>query len=790
MAWLYALTLFASATLLFAVQPMAGRMLLPALGGSPAVWNTCLVFFQAVLLFGYFYAHVSSVRLGVRRQAAVHLVLILLPLLVLPITVDSSRAPGAEVPALWLLGTLAVAVGLPFFALATTAPMLQRWFAATESSSAKDPYFLYAASNAGSLVALLAYPFAVEPFLSLGDQSQVWRWGYVGFVALCLFCSVSVLASGRSASKRTEPVRAGSVSDGAGPVADAAGSDGNGKSAPVLPALTVPVEPESGGASPPVAESIVQPAHHPLRWLLLSSIPSSLLLGVTSYLTTDIAPIPLLWVIPLAIYLLTFIIAFSARIRLPGTLLGRVTAIGILSLTLALLIGATEPLWLVLPLHLVVFFAAALLCHGLLAQSRPPAERLTGFYLWLSLGGVLGGLFNALVAPILFHKLGNVEYPLLLVLVCLVRPATPATRAFRPRDAIAPFLLALAALGLLGAVQWSAAAQSGLRSLAEKTGLPPEMLRSALVFGLPLLAVYCFIDRPIRFAAGLGLLLLVGAFDPGAIGSTLYLERNFLGTVRVTRDPEGKFHRMVHGSTVHGQQRLGSPLPLTYYHPTGPAGVVFRRVVDTWGGPRRIGAVGLGTGSMAYFARPQHDWVFFELDPAVERVARDERFFTYLRDSRAASLRVVHGDARLRLTAEPDASFDVLVLDAFSSDAIPVHLLTAEVLDVYDTKLRDGGLLLFHVSNRYLDLAPVLAKLAETAGRPWVVRYANDISVSPDETEEGKYPSQWVLLARRPADLGVLEKSVLWRRIRAMSDTPRWTDAHANLLSAWKTSDE
>jgi len=769
---------------------MAGRMLLPLLGGSPAVWNTCLVFFQGMLLLGYLYSHLTTRYLGLRRQTVVHVLVLAAVVAALPIAVARSDPP-AENPAWWLLGTLFASLGLPFFAVATTSPLLQRWFSGTGARGAGDPYFLSVASNFGCLVALLAYPVLIEPGLTLSQQADWWRWGYVVYIGLVAMCALAVF---RSAGER--------------------GASANRESSAPPPAQT-PVADAPGSPVPALRT--------PLRWLLLAFVPASLLTGVTQAVTTDIAPIPLLWVIPLALYLVTFIIAFAPGLKLPFRILGKALTVPAVALTFALMTGSTEPLWLVLPIHLVTFFVAALLCHGRLAAERPPAEQLTSFYLWMSLGGVLGGAFNALVAPALFHRLGFVEYPLMLVAACLFRPTPAGEARVRVWDFAGPVLLGLGTAAVIALARTDRAA-GWFASLAETTGVPAEMVRSGACFGLPLIAGYFFVDRPVRFALGLGAIFLAGALDPGAQGRPLHIERNFLGVIKITASPDGQLTRMVHGNTIHGQQRNAprapyvasfalpvgatSPLnelsilaasdgrwddahrPLMYYHPTGPAGVTFRYLVDGRDGPRRIGAVGLGTGAIASYARPNQDWTFYELDPAVEKLARDDRFFTYLRDSAARSLNVVIGDARLRLAAEPDGAFDLLVLDAFSSDAIPIHLLTAEAFELYERKLAPGGVILMHLSNRYLDLPPVVAKVAQTIPRQLVVRQNDDMGLSDREREDGKSASVWVILARRKEDFGPLAKPVRGFQPVGPSNAPRWTDDRANLLGAFRRSED
>ncbi len=778
MPFLYITTLFLGAVLLFAVQPMVGRMLLPQLGGSPAVWNTCLVFFQGVLLLGYLYSHLSTRYLGLRRQAWIHVALLTAIVFALPIVIARSNPPS-DSPALWLLTTLFLSVGLPFFAVSTTSPLLQRWYASSRARGSSDPYFLSVASNLGCLAALVAYPLLIEPSLRLAEQSEWWRWGYAGYIGLVAICAIVMW---RQASRPA--------------------------------GVSLPTRPDASGH--------VHRAQR-CRWLILAFVPSSLLVGVTNSITTDISPIPLLWVIPLALYLLTFIVAFTPGVKLPLGRLGKILAMCVLFLSLALLTGATEPLWLVLTLHLVTFFVAGLVCHGRLAAERPPAEHLTSFYLWMSLGGVLGGAFNTLVAPLLFHRIGFVEYPLALLAVCLLRPALAERWTWRWTDLCLPLALGIVTVatilgsGLEASAEW-------LQDLTESFPMTPDMMRRTFCFGLPLVIGFFFVERPVRFSLGVGALFLAGMFFEGAQGRVLHLERNFLGVVKVTSANNGEFTRMVHGNTVHGQQRnvtrpkyiasfmqtfgatnalsaasivaIGDGRwddrhrPLTYYHPTGPAGVAFRYLVDGWQGPRRIGVVGLGTGALASYARPNQDWTFFELDPAVERLARDQRYFTYMHDSPARAMNVVLGDARLRLEDEPDHSFDLLVLDAFSSDAIPVHLLTAEAFALYERKLAPTGVILMHLSNRYLDLVPVVTKIGETTKPPLIVRENNDTGISDREAEDGKYPSIWVVVARNEQDFGQLSRPMRGFMSVPASQAPRWTDDRADLLRAFRKAEE
>jgi spermidine synthase len=733
---LYALTIFLGAALLFTVQPMFARMALPLLGGAPAVWNTAVVFYQAALLAGYGYAHVTTRWLGARRQAALHLVVLLAPLAVLPIGVPAGwRPPRDTSPVPWLLALLASAVGLPCFAASATSPALQAWLAATRHRAARDPYFLYAASNLGSLLAVLAYPAVLERALRLDAQSRVWGWGYGALVLLVGGCAVALWRTAAGARP------------GAARPDEAAGVAGD---------ASEPARPPTVGRG--------------ARWMALAAVPSSLLLSVTTYISTDIAAIPLLWVVPLAIYLLTFILAFGRRRLVPHRLWVEALPVAMLPLVLVLVARATEPLALVIPTHLVAFFVAAMVCHGELARERPAPRHLTGFYLWLSLGSVLGGALTALVAPLLFTSVA--EYPLALVLVPLLasRPAGAwQGRVARVLDVALPLVLGAVALALM---------------LARERGrLDAESLGPAV--GLLALGCLTFARRPLRFALGLAVLFLAGSVHGGEAGRLLYAERSFFGISRVTRDPTGQYHLLLHGTTLHGMQALAPARrrePLSYYHPTGPLGQVFA-ARDGAGRRGAVAVVGLGAGSLACYGQPDERWTFYELDPAVRRIAADPRFFTFLRDCPPAwSVRL--GDARLGLAQAPDGAYDLIVLDAYSSDAPPLHLLTLDAVRLYLAKLAAGGVLLFNASNRHLALAPALGAIARAAGL--VARTRDDMSVSDAERRLGKVESRWVVMARREADLGALGRDPRWTVPAARADAEPWTDSFASLLAAFR----
>lgn len=693
-----------------------------------------MVFFQAVLLAGYAYAHWID-RLSFRRQFVLHLGTLLLTALALPIAV-STRAmraiPDATNPVWWLLGTLLLSAGLPFFAVATNGPLLQRWFSRSPHPSAGDPYFLYAASNLGSLIALLGYPCVLEPHLRLGEQSRTWMWGFLLFILLIFGCGLILLWHGR--------IHDQSEADGGSPRG-------------------------SGGA---VAESAIS-FRERLRWCVLAFVPSSLMLGVTTYLTTDIASIPLLWVLPLALYLLTFVLAFSRRSERTWQAAARVLPIGMIGLTYVLLSEATQPAWLLIGVHLVLFFLAGLVCHGRLASQRPAARHLTEFYLWISIGGVLGGLFNALLAPMLFNRL--LEYPAALVLACWQVPTKRRPGGVAVRDWAMPVAIGLLTFILLAST-----------SLAATW---PVQLRLGVALGIPLLACYLTVDQPFRFGLALAAVMLMSSFHPGTHGRLLRVERNFFGLLKVTQDPIGPFYRLVHGNTIHGRQWIDAGRrseALSYYHCTGPLGQIME-VYRARPATTNVGVVGLGVGSMAAYAGAKENWTFYEINPAVVRIATDTNYFTFLRDCQAGRPTVVLGDARLRLRAAPPHQYGLLILDAFSSDAIPMHLITREALALYLQKLAPGGVLAFHISNRSLELEGVLGDLAADAN---LVCHAQDeVDPNAKELAQGKDQSHWLVMARERADLGRLTRDSRWLPIRGRLQPQVWSDDFSNILSVF-----
>jgi SAM-dependent methyltransferase len=732
---LYGATLFVGAFLLFSIQPLVSRMLTPLVGGAPAVWNTCVVFFQTALVAGYAWSHLTTVRMRPRWQGVAHLLVLGAGAWVLPVAVPPAAPAWVDrAPALALLFLLAGLVGLPFVAAAATAPTLQAWFSRSPHARAHDPFFLYAASNAGSLAALAAYPVAIEPAFTLGEQARLWTAGYVLLVGLTALGLWRVWR---------EPAMAGAA-------------------------------PAAGG--PPAGGRVTAGAR--LGWLALAAVPASLLLGTTTYITTDIAAVPLLWVVPLAVYLSTFILAFGRGGARWGRVAGRLAPLAALAAVASILAEATAPVAPLVALHLAALFVLALGCHAELARLRPEAAGLTRFYLWVALGGAVGGLLATLAAPLIFVE--PFEYPLGLCLAVALAGAGQRAASVHQRDSggrrgSALDLAVPAAIGLLALLSVG---------LASPGGAATPAAGRMLAFGPPLLACAAIWPWSGRFALALALVYGIGATRAPRDWTIVTSDRTFFGVHRVAEDAGARLRFLVHGRTIHGVQstdpaRRGEPL--SYFHRGGPLGDIARH--PAFERPAaRVAVLGLGTGAMAAYGRAGQAWTFFEIDTAVIALARDRGYFTYLRDT-SAEIRIVPGDARLSLAREPGASFDAVALDVFSSDAIPVHLLTREALALYLRVLAPGGLVAFHLSNRHLDLVPVVAALARDAGLAGRVRA--DEQASDEDWAAGRFPSTWVVLARQAHDLGPLEREPRWHRLPS-SGARAWTDDYSNLVRAFR----
>ncbi|MBP7934393.1 MAG: fused MFS/spermidine synthase [Phycisphaerae bacterium] len=744
---LYASTLFISALLLFLVQPMVGKMVLPKLGGTPAVWNTCMVFFQAMLLVGYAYAHGALAALSVRRQMVLHFVLMLAPLAVLPIAVAAaSNPPSTDEPVGWLLWQLLLGVGLPFFVVSSSAPVLQKWFAVAGHGESRDPYFLYAASNAGSLLALVGYPLLVEPHLQLADQSRVWAFGYGGLIVLVGVCAVAMWRSSRRLC---------------GPAVHAMASE--------IQACSSDRDEGQSCRHRAVEPAVGSPCAGRITWVVLSAIPSSLMLGVTTHITTDLAAIPLMWVLPLAIYLLTFVLVFARRRWLPHGLMVKLLPYLLLPMAI-LFFGRPERMeWLIIPVHLLTFFVATMVCHGELVRRRPPAERLTEFYLMMSIGGVLGGLLNAMLAPRLFS--GIIEYPLMMVLVCFVLPRSASgvdTPGERRRDIAVPVVLAvLVALGL---------------GILHVTSLDRAGATLMITFAVLVLVCFTFKARSVRFGLSYAVMLVtLGLLGDLRTGDSLHAERNFFGVKRVVLDPSGRLRLLVHGTTSHGCQSV-DPVrarePSSYYHRSGPIGDLFA-ALNEGGCGRRVGVIGLGAGAVAAYACPGQHFTFYEIDPAVERIACDSRYFSFLSGCRGRC-DIVLGDGRLAVAAAWPGEFQLFLLDAFSSDSVPTHLLAREAVELYLAKLSDRGMLAFHVSNRFFDFEPLLAGVADDLGLACLAKF--DAILTREQQAEGKLSSHCVVMARHSEDLRALVARPGWHAPSTRPGIRVWTDQYCDVV--------
>ncbi len=743
---IFTLAIFLSSALLFLIQPMVARMVLPTFGGAPGVWSTSQLFFQAVLLAGYGYAHLSTKRLGVKKHLLFHLPLLLIVAVSLPFALPGGGgAVGEANPALKLLKALLLMVGPSFFAVSAGAPVLQRWFASTSDPDAKDPYFLYSASNLGSMVALLAYPLLVEPQLRLKDQALLWAGGY-GLLFLCMsVCALIVL---RSPAPTAESSAVGEV------------------------------------AQIPDSVPITNPQR--LLWIGLAAVPSSLLLGVTNYLSTNVAPIPLLWVIPLALYLLTFIFAFAKRPLVKASWLGRALPILILPISVITILDSAQPLIPLAALHLITFFVAAWMCHSRLSESRPDPKHLTEFYFFMALGGVIGGAFNALAAPEIFRTLA--EYPIALVAVCMLRPSISTRKGFDRWDAAYPFAVGLFAIFAIIAVRFGPTMLAHHSVAAVQAG----PLRTALTIGIPVILCFIAVDRPLRFGLALGAVFFVAAIlNVNTDDRVLRTDRSFFGVHRVVEygpkmagSDQLRFVKLVHGTTLHGiQDRMHPEIPLTYYYPNGPAGQVFK----AFSGPlkkRHVALVGLGSGSLAAYGEPGQRMTFFEIDPVVRDTATNPKLFTYVSNSKA-KVDIVLGDARLSLATQPDHEFGIIVLDAFSSDAIPIHLLTEEAIQMYFRKLEPDGILVIHISNRYLDLAPILYAISKDLH---LANRAEEDGPTEEESQKGKTASNYVLLARDKSAFKPLGK-IDWETLEPADNVRPWTDDYSNVLGVFKRND-
>ncbi|MCA0903479.1 spermidine synthase [Qipengyuania aquimaris] len=667
--WLFTLTIFVGSFLLFMVQPMVARMALPRLGGAPNVWNSAMLVYQALLLGGYAYAHFIG-RFTIKRQAMVHVALLVLAGLTLPLALKAggAAAPGWEV--VWVPWLFLLTVGPVFFAVSAQAPLMQSWYAAGDGAG--DPYPLYAASNLGSFGGLLAYPLLVEPILPLGEQSQLWTIGYGALVLLV----ASVAFARRKAVAVTH-------------VAEEAHSKVKG--------FTIAL------------------------WLILSAVPSGLMLSTTTFLTTDIMAMPLLWVIPLGLYLLSFSIAFAENRKLARLFV--LSAPVLVPLCAALSIGEKADLGVTAGIAtIVLLFIGAIALHARLYSLRPPASELTRFYLFMSLGGVIGGAFTALFAPVLFDW--TWEHPILII----------ALVALLPLD--------------------------GWKDLLERIRIRQILFRAGLVF-----AVFF-------------VMMFTGLTTQIALSTVGDRTRSYFGIYTVAEQNDGS-RWLIHGTTTHGMQMEGSTEPTTYYGRDSGVGRVLAQTPRLFGDGARVGVVGLGVGTLACYRQPGQEWTYFEIDPAVLDYSTRGQF-TYLSEC-TPEAEIIIGDARLELAALPSDAFDVLVIDAFSSDSIPLHLLTREAIAVYRRVMQPDGVLLIHISNRFIKLEPVIEALARDAGLTATIR--NDM----EDKEARTFTSGWIALSADGSKLESITEQDGWEPLGEPAER-LWTDDYASVLPHLKVN--
>ncbi|GAB4267171.1 MAG: fused MFS/spermidine synthase [Candidatus Rifleibacteriota bacterium] len=746
----YSAAIFIGSFLLFLVQPMIGKMLLPSLGGAPAVWTTCMLFFQLTLLAGYFYAKKSIKHLGCEKQSVIHLLLMILGLVELPVHINFSGVEKAFYnPISWLILKLLASIGFVFFIIAANAPLLQRWYSQTGQEKSHDPYFLYSASNAGSLLGLISFPFFFEPQFKLSTLGNIWSVIYVIQVFLVFFCALSFWGEKQKAETGEEKLKrefyASSVSL---------------KSA--------------------------------FKWAFWGFIPCSAMLAVTTHLATDIISGPLLWVFPLAIYLLSFILVFSVKDRYRridwdsyffpmGTLI-----------IIMYFFSFTDPAWYVVCLQFTFLFLLCMSFHARLANDRPVVEHLNEYYFWMSVGGVLGGIFNGIVAPAFFKA--QLEYMITIIIAVLAVCFTPRNQNEKSVSILKEAAIIFAAFVILYGFAF-------LKELRTESYLN--------VFGF--FGAFCLvwvIHFFFKHPKTAGLMLMVGCYSSISFLMTnqgvLFRDRSFFGILKVERvqndgdpyDPDLNlgsvqdiFYCLAHGNTLHGVERKVEvrPLfPLTYYSREGPVGDIFKLGnIKRWA--KKVGIVGLGCGTIAYYGRPWQQFDFFEINPAVIKIATDKRLFTYL-DRCAAKTKIIAGDARIMLERLPDSYYDLLIMDAYTSDSVPTHLLTMEAFRIYMKKLKPDGMLVLHLSNRYFKLDYVVARILQELKIPALIRRDDprNYSIKYDWYDEMLLSrSIWIAASNDKHRLEGLKSFGDWQKTQPSPAYSVWTDDYANILQIY-----
>jgi hypothetical protein len=737
----YTTAVFLSALLLFGVQPMFTRMVLPQLGGSPSVWSVAIVFFQSMLLAGYAYAHVLASLHNRYAAVVIHLVLLLAAALTLPLAIAhgwGNPPVGAAAP-IWLLGLFGLSIGLPFFALAANNPLLQAWFVRTGHRDAHDPYFLYAASNVGSFLALLSYPLLFEPIFTLHAQNRIWSIGFAVLIVLIVACGLLMLRVPARMARKTKRSRS---------------------------------EPKPGW--PTIG-----------RWVFIAAVPSGLLVAVTAYISTDVAAAPMLWAIPLSLYLLTWVLVFQRQPLISHRIALLLQPFAIAGIVALVVFAIRLGLFLNIAGHLLAFFFIALACHGELARTRPQARHLTTFYLALAFGGMVGGLFSGLVAPYVFSWVA--EYPILAALAVLCRP-------FSQHSSRTPLPLPLPLGEVVNNWFWPVTVAIGIFLIYPSydgfrfDDTDPHLTIIVLVLAAASIAV---MRDPPKSAFAVALAFVTVWLFP-VDGTDIQTLRSFFGVHKIYESDDGRFRILKHGSTIHGAEMIetesgepvaGRPQPITYYHSKSAMSRVIEAVRARKAGPLRVGVIGLGSGSLACHIAPNETWRFFEIDPTIVAIARDPDHFSFL-SSCAPTVPIVLGDARLTFAQEPDHAYDLIIVDAYSSDAIPVHLATAEAMAIYKSKLAPQGVVMMHISNRHLELRSVVEGIAAANGlKTWI--WSRD----REETDDANYifSSDVAISAENASDLGTLGRDQFWVLTPPNPAVRTWTDDYSNIAGAvWR----
>lgn len=752
MVLLYTLCIFLSAFLVFLIQPIAGRIFLPAVGGSPAVWNNCMFFFQLLLLCGYYYAHAGFKKLNVKRQPVFHIALLLVTLFMLPGELPDNYSVS-NTPTLWLLGQLFYFFALPFFVLSSSAPIIQKWFYHTNHKRASNPFFLYAASNIGSMLALLGYPFIVEPNLKLYDQLTLWRYG---FYCLALTMTVCAFFIKDNQSFATEELKTDNLT---------------GDNSKIF------------------------------KWFTAAFLPSALMLAVTTHLTTVLAPVPLLWIAPLALYLLTFVIVFSEKFKLKVSEYARYAIILLILFLPTYFLSGGMSVLVAVGMHLFLFFLTSIACHGYLSEIKPPAEKLTDFYLWMSIGGVAGGFFTSIVAPSILVNIN--EYPLIIVAtIAFLRLSVFESDQFNPKSLFENCVEKFLALIVLVFI-FEHPTHIYVAKLLEQINVSLYEILSSQLSGhfsvlVSLLKIVVFTSivfvlnnygrlKKFNYLGFLSICLVTLVMIAAEHDSMLlYKARNFFGVKKVLHNDNDELIKILQGNTIHGMESTRPDWkgePLAYYHRNGPLGDVFD-MEFTKSSSFKAGIIGLGPGSMLAYARPGQEFRFYEIDPEVSEIAKNRDFFSFLQNDEV-DYKIITGDGRIKISQAQDSSYDLIIIDAFSSGFVPVHLLSVEAFEVYKQKLKPEGVIAMNISSRYLNLFPVISATASQLDM--YSAFVNDYMFDSDAPENyQRFVSDYAVISpvRHNLPHKGLKNNLNWFTISRPTGQAPWTDNFSSLFQA------